>query len=626
MHLKGYKNLYIKFIIYLYLLFWFIRIKKSPLMSINTNNININFPNSSFNIDNNLFFNLSSMNYYFSYKFNKIELEYTFQFFDKENNFIFPSDLTLYYNLHVFCILNYGNISLQSLSNIHQNKYFKCLEYYEINMLAKIEISICNDAYNCTSFYIFDTHYLNFNYFKNINDDKFDFNYINKQYSFLLNKIQNSDKESHLLKKCFISNPICLTKEKAITSENNWYLKNIYNHYFCFCSGHNCKHDKNFDICKYYFYLSIIDDNQNLYEKTYYLLDDFLFANRAPGDAYFVFREMVKQNMSAFYLTERRDIYKEYYDNKTKFQKVIPIINQQYEITGAILEKYLTFFLKLKCVISGSEFYSRENIFFKIQYITFICLGHGVNYFKPFLYKNYYGCKRYNKIILSSDRIISIAKQYGWKENNIIKIGLPKWDLINIYSFENKDKLKEKCIFIMFTWRSLKPGKDISNDYFNNIYKLLNDSNLNNILFNKNITLYLSLHHNLLNKRNMVHQTKIVKYIEQEDILTCLMKCDLIISDFSSVIFEFMYRKKPIIIFIPDSEDNSLKNDSIEFENKFFNVEETIKKIEYYISNNFQIDSKLKILYEKFNLNEKNNINRLLNYIKSLKSNSYENE
>ena len=102
-----------------------------------------------------------------------------------------------------------------------------------------------------------------------------------------------------------------------------------------------------------------------------------------------------------------------------------------------------------------------------------------------------------------------------------------------------------------------------------------------------------------------------------------------------------MYRKKPIIIFIPDSEDkclnelydedylniiNGLKNDSIEFENKFFKTSETIKKIEYYISNNFQIDSKLKTLYEKFNLDEKNNINRLLNYLKSLKSNSNQNE
>lgn len=186
---------------------------------------------------------------------------------------------------------------------------------------------------------------------------------------------------------------------------------------------------------------------------------------------------------------------------------------------------------------------------------------------------------------------------------------------------------------MMFTWRNLKRNKKISPEYFNNILRILNDSKLNQILVGNNITLYFSLHHNLLNERNMIHQTKNAKYIEQEDILNCLMKCDLIISDFSSVIFEFMYRKKPIIIFIPDSDENylnelydedysniinSLKNDTIGFENKYFKVDEAINKIKYYISNNFQLDTKLKILYEKFNINGNNNINRFIKYIKSL--------
>ena len=628
-NLKRYtNNFHFKFIIILVLFFLISIIIFNKKHSASINNSNLSYLK-----DKNIFFNLTSVNIYFSYKFNKIELEYTFLFFDREKKFIFPSDLSLYYNLHVFCILNNGNNSLLTLSNIHQNKFFKCLEYYELNTSANFEIKICNDAYNCSSIYLFDTFYLNYNYFKFLDDDKFDSNYINKQYSFLLHKIQNSKSDLYLLKKSYISNPVCSIKEKAITSENKWYLKNIYNHYFCFCYGSDCKPDKDYESCKYYLYLSFIDDNQNLYEKTYYLLADFLYGNKAPGDAYFVFREMINQNMTAFYLTERKDIIKEYYDNKTNFQKIIPIINHQYEITGTILEKYLTFFLKLKCVISGSEFYSKENIFFRIQYITFICLGHGIDYFKPFLYNDYYGCKRYNKILLPSDKIISIAKQYGWKDQNIIKIGLPKWDLINNYTIQNKNKLKEKCIFMMFTWRNLKKKKEISSEYFNNILRILNDSMLNQILYYNNITLYFSLHHNLLNKRNKIAQTKNAKYIEQEDILNCLMKCDLVISDFSSIIFEFMYRKKPIIIFIPDSEEkylnelydedycniiNSLKNDTIMFENKFFKVEEAINKIKYYISNNFQLDRKLKMLYEKFNLNGKNNINRFIKYIKSL--------
>ena len=621
-------------IINLYMIISVIICKKESviLYNKNINHYEINFLNSNQNDNSNIFFNISFFRHSFNNNLSKVELKYNFQFFDKQNNLIFPSDLSLYYNLHTFCILKQRNINLLSISNIQQNKYFSCVEYYKLNQPTKFGIKICYDSSQCRSFYFFENEIFNYNYTKFFNEYKFDFNYINKEYSSISHKIKKTQSNSYLLKKCYISQPICSTKEEAITYKNTWYFKNIYNHYFCYCNGYNCKFDQNFDDCKYYLYLIIIDSNKHLYKKTYYLLVDFLYANRAPGDAYFIFKEMIKQNMSAFYFTERRDIYKEYYDNKTNFQKIIPIINKHYNITGNFLEKYLTLFLRLKSVISGSEFFSKENIFFNIPYITYICLGHGVNYFKPFLYEEYYGCKRYNKIILPSEKIISIAKQYGWKEKDIIKVGLPKWDIFDNYSLEMKNKSNEKCIFMMFTWRKLNEGKNISPDYFNNIFKLLNDPLLIEILNKKNITLYLSLHHNLLNKQNLIKGKTKAKYTNQEEILSCLMKCDLIVSDFSSVIFDLMYRNKPFIIFIPDANDkniddlydydysnviNGLKNDSIKFENKVFNVENAVKKIKYYIKNDFHLDLKLKSFYKKFNLNHKQNINRFIAYLKS---------
>jgi CDP-glycerol glycerophosphotransferase (TagB/SpsB family) len=285
--------------------------------------------------------------------------------------------------------------------------------------------------------------------------------------------------------------------------------------------------------------------------------------------------------------------------------------------------------LKLKSVISGSEFFSKVNIFKVIDYITFICLGHGVNYFKPFLYKDYYGCKRYDKIILPSDKVISIAKKYGWEQKNIIKMGLPKWDLFYSYSLSKEYQKREKCIFMMFTWRKLKKRKKISPNYFNNIKRILKDSKLKTILNKKNVTLYASLHHNLLKMRNLIKTKTIAKYIKQEDIFSCLMKCDLIISDFSSVIFDLMFRNKPFIIFIPDSDDknlvkrydkdyisiiNGFKNNSTKFENIFLNTKDTINKIIYYIENDFYLDSTLESLYKQFDLNHKNNINNFIKY------------
>ena len=125
-----------------------------------------------------------------------------------------------------------------------------------------------------------------------------------------------------------------------------------------------------------------------------------------------------------------------------------------------------------------------------------------------------------------------------------------------------------------------------------------------------------------------------IKYVQQEEILECLTNSSLIISDFSSVIFDMIYQKKPFIIYIPDVDDINinnlysqqyldiiygLRNNSIYFENKFFNIKDTINKIIYYINNNFKLEKKLKKFYRIFNFKKKNHTKKLINYIKILK-------
>ena len=165
------KNLLFKFSIYKYLfiiIFFYITSKinnesQPKIVFIRkVNNYNINFTGSLQFNNNNIFFNLTSINYYFSYYYNQVEFEYCFCFYDQENNLIFPSDLSLYYNLHFFCILKSNNINLQSISDIHQNKFFCCLEYYELNNPALFEVKICEND-KCTSINISDCFNFNFN-------------------------------------------------------------------------------------------------------------------------------------------------------------------------------------------------------------------------------------------------------------------------------------------------------------------------------------------------------------------------------------------------------------------------------------------------------------------------------
>ena len=61
-----------------------------------------------------------------------------------------------------------------------------------------------------------------------------------------------------------------------------------------------------------------------------------------------------------------------------------------------------------------------------------------------------------------------------------------------------------------------------------------------------------------------------------------------------------------------------MKNGTIEFENKYFEINETINKIIYYINKNFKLEPKLEDFYNSFQLKNMDNINNFINYLKNL--------
>ena len=413
---------------------------------------------------------------------------------------------------------------------------------------------------------------------------------------------------------------------------------NIYNHYFCLCKGSKCNNNTP-QNCKYFFYLNIIDNNRKLYNKTDYIFIDFIFEEYSSDDTYPIFQKMVQLNMPVHYLTGKLAIYKEYCDH-IKFCKSIIFVNKyNYIINGDFLEKYLALFLKLKSAISGAEFFFINNLFYNLDYITYISVGHGVSILKEYLYSTYYGKLIYNKILLPpSNRIINIAKKYGWTDNNIIKINLPRWDrynnsLNNLSYFNQNKNIKSNSIFIMFTWRQMNPYKYISSFYFKNIFQILQNETLNKALLENNITLYFSLHHRLTNFKNKFDKNNYLEYISENDISECLSKTNLVVTDFSSIIFDMICREKPYIIFIPDALDpilkaiykdycykviNSFKDGSINFLNVFLEVEDAINKIIYYINNKFTLEKEMKKFYKTFGFKSGNNINDFINYLQNL--------
>jgi len=342
---------------------------------------------------------------------------------------------------------------------------------------------------------------------------------------------------------------------------------------------------------------------------------------------------MISRNMKAHYLTMSSSIYNQFCLNNTKCYYEAQMIYGIKKITGDILEKLLALFLRLKAVITAEKYYSIDNIFYNIDYITYIFLGHGVTYIKSYLYKNYLNPKAYNKILLPPyEKFIRLALDAGWKNENIIKIGYPRWDGYDI--FVGNSKNKERAIFLMFTWRKLKKGKQISDEYFNNLNKLLNNKKLNKQLIRNNIKLFFCLHHILKDTKQIKFNEDNIRMIEQNSISTLLKNSSLIITDFSSILFDAIVQRKPLILFLPDGLDPNIEdlylNDYWETINKikkgiiylfevFLDLEKVINKTIYYIQNNFNLEYEKMKFYKKFGLKNHGNTKRFINYLKRLK-------
>ena len=331
-------------------------------------------------------------------------------------------------------------------------------------------------------------------------------------------------------------------------------------------------------------------------------------------------------------------IYNQFCLNNTKCLNESQIIFGIKKINGDILEKYLELFLKLKVVVAGEKYDCIDNLFFNTEYITYIFLGHGVTYIKSYLYKDYLSPKKYNKILLpSSKNIVNLALESGWKNEDIVKIGYPKWDSYEIFlndTYLNKtSKKEERSIFLMFTWRKLKKGKNMSDLYFDNIRNLLNDSKINNHLNINNIKIFFCFHHTLQQRRIIKVNKENIRFIQQNDISKLLKNCSLIITDFSSILFDAIVQKKPLILFIPDALDpdikdiyvqeyyetiNKIKNGNINLYEVFYNLNQVVNKIIYYINNNFVVEKEKLQFYKNFELKIGGNTLELINYIKNL--------
>ena len=232
--------------------------------------------------------------------------------------------------------------------------------------------------------------------------------------------------------------------------------------------------------------------------------------------------------------------------------------------------KYLNMFLKSDKLISSVINNWVDNPFGKDQkYIrdlfnfSFIFIQNGI--IKDDLSQSLNRLKRNIDLIVTSTKkeynsIISAS--YGFNKNNILLTGMPRFDKLENYRKSWISKYNNKIILIIPTWRKYIKG-NIDSLFFGEIYSdtfkytlffqfynnLINDQRLIKAMLSYNYTGIFCLHHYFA--AQWIDFNKNEQFIVKEECnyQELIEKSSLLITDYSSIFFDFAYLKKPIIYY-----------------------------------------------------------------------------
>lgn len=222
-----------------------------------------------------------------------------------------------------------------------------------------------------------------------------------------------------------------------------------------------------------------------------------------------------------------------------------------------------------------------------------------------------------------------ILKTFNYDKKIPQYTGLARYDLLNNFTLKNQ-------IIIMPTWRAYLSGLSeqefIKSNFYMNWIKILNDNKLINVCKHQKIDIKFYLHYSfqkfthLFNKNNFVN---VISYGE-ESVQNLLKESKLLITDFSSVYFDFGYMNKPVVYFQFDEilfNDEHYTKGYFDYRRDGFGdvcttVVDTIDKIVEIIMNNFNIEKKYLFRMNKyFRFRDNNNCERIYNHIFNLSIN-----
>ncbi|MEE1321984.1 MAG: glycosyltransferase [Acutalibacteraceae bacterium] len=266
--------------------------------------------------------------------------------------------------------------------------------------------------------------------------------------------------------------------------------------------------------------------------------------------------------------------------------------------------------------VSPFETNKEELDFYDIEHFRVIYMQHGVlhaNYVNKYSSENAH-C---DKVLVSSNfEIENLTGKYSYREEDLIKCGMPRYEFIN----RNADS--ENRILLAPSWRSYFAKNVTANtyhisesffrscDYFVNFQSFINDKKLAQLLEEYNLILDVKMHPIVNNIVSGIFKTdnKRINFVNSD---VNLENYKVFITDFSSFVFDYAFLNRPILYFVPDyiqfkSGMNLYRELDLPFDKAFgpmvTDPEKAVKELEKIFKNNFVPEEIYKKRMEEFYL------------------------
>lgn len=352
------------------------------------------------------------------------------------------------------------------------------------------------------------------------------------------------------------------------------------------------------------------------------------FCSAAQDNGYYFFRYCMEQLPA----DKKKDIYFVIDKNANDYEKLKPYKDNVIQFMSF---RHLLYAINARVYV-GSD--SRKHLYvwrpkpnlisIRMASVPIHFLQHGVTALKRTdVLFGAHGSSPMTHITTTSDYEQQIMDKYwGYTPQNAPVLGFTRWDVLE----DTRTAEDEKLILVMPTWRAWleeKPEEDfIASDYFRNYMEMLSDGSLAKCLKDNDVKLVFFIHpkfRDYLGRFSAASENIELVQFGSRPLNEIMMKCSMLVTDYSSVCWDVYYMGKPVIFYQFDYDmyleqhGSYLDMEHELFGDRYTELGDVIGGIKKYIANGFSESERAKEMRPKyFRYIDSDNSKRTYEYLK----------